>query len=60
MKKKEEVPSDLDIPPLTKADFKRARRVTPGEHRIFHGAVQKFTSARRRRYGQKGQFPLCP
>ena len=49
MKKEKKVSSDLDIPPLTKADFKRARRVTPGEHRIFHGAVQKFRSRGRPR-----------
>jgi uncharacterized protein (DUF4415 family) len=35
---------DLEIPPLTGADFKRARRVTPEEHKSFHQAVKKFRS----------------
>ena len=35
---------DLEIPPLTRADFKRARRVTPEEHKMFHEAVRVFRS----------------
>lgn len=32
----------LEIPPLTEADFKKARRVTSEEHEMFHKAVEKF------------------
>jgi uncharacterized protein (DUF4415 family) len=31
---------DLDIPPLTDEDFKRARRVTPAEHKMFRKALE--------------------
>ncbi len=36
------VEDDLGMPPLTAADFKRARRITPAEHAGFHKAVQTF------------------
>lgn len=38
------VEDDLEIPPLTAADFKRARRITPKEHKMFHKAVRNFRS----------------
>lgn len=47
--KRKVVKDDLKIPPLTAADFKRARRITPEEHRIFHKAVQNFRSRGRPR-----------
>ena len=49
MKRKKKVPGDIIIPPLTRADFRRARRVTPGEHKVFHRAVKKFRSRGRPR-----------
>jgi len=33
---------DLEIPELTEEDFKRARRVTPEEHKMFKEAVDNF------------------
>ena len=42
--KHKKIDDDLEIPPLTQADFKRARRVTPEEHKMFHKAVVKFRS----------------
>jgi len=33
---------DMEIPTLTDADLKQARRVTPEEHKVFHEAVMKF------------------
>lgn len=33
---------DPENPPLTESDLKRARRVTPEEHKMFLGAVEKF------------------
>ena len=35
---------EVKIPPLTAADFKRARRITAAEHKRFHKAVQNFRS----------------
>lgn len=43
MKRKED-DDELKIPPLTTADFKRARRLIPEEHKRFHKAVQHFRS----------------
>ena len=42
--KRKTVEDDLEIPPLTAADFKRARRITPEEHKMFRKAVQNFRS----------------
>ena len=42
--KRKAAEDDLEIPPLTAADFKRARRVTPEEHAAFHKAVRNFRS----------------
>ena len=40
--KRKSIEDDPENPPLTESDFKRARRVTPEEHRMFHQAVQNF------------------
>ena len=42
--KRKTAEDDLEIPPLTRDDFKRAHRVTPEEHRRFNKAVQNFRS----------------
>ena len=42
--KRKAIKDDLEIPPLTAADFKRARRITPEEHQRFHKAVENFRS----------------
>lgn len=42
--KRKTVQVDPENPPLTESDFKRARRVTPEEHKRFHKAVQSFRS----------------
>ena len=39
---KKEIDEDLEIPELTEADFKRARRPTPEERKMFHEAVENF------------------
>lgn len=42
--KRRTVMRDPENPPLTDSDFKRARRVTPGEHKRFQKAVRSFRS----------------
>lgn len=48
---------DLDNPPLTDEELKRARRVTPEEHKFFHKAVERF---RRRGRPKKTSDKYCP
>ncbi len=40
--KQKKFDDDVKIPALTDDDFKRARRVTPEEHKKFHQAVKNF------------------